>query len=104
MRILLIDDVRLPSYVQGTYGIDLEATAEWHVAKNYEEGVSLLRQGGWDMLCLDHDLGNETAKTGYDVMCFLEENTQYLPKEIFIVSANPVGRKRMQQVIDKLYG
>lgn len=56
------------------------------------------------MLCLDHDLGNATEKTGYDVICFLEENTHFLPKEIFLVTSNPVGRQRMQQVIDKLYG
>lgn len=46
MRILLIDDIRLPSYVKGTYGIDLDAVAEWHVAKNYDEGVFRLKEGG----------------------------------------------------------
>ena len=36
-------------------------------------------------------------------MCWLEENPKYLPGEIKCVSANPVGVKRIEQVIDKLY-
>ena|ERR1700749_3668811 len=99
MRILLIDDIRLPSYIESTYGIE----GEYTVAKDYEAGIECLKNGQYDMLCLDHDLGNADAKTGYDVMCFLEENPQYLPKGIFIVSANPIGSKNMQVVIDKLY-
>lgn len=99
MRILLIDDIRLPQYIASTYGIE----GEYTIAKDYEAGITRLKEGNWDILCLDHDLGHATAKTGYDVMCFLEENSHYLPKEIFIVSANPVGRKNMQIVIDKLY-
>lgn len=60
-------------------------------------------------LSLDHDLGEPEAGTGYDVVCFLEEmkytNENFpMPFEIYVHSANPVGRKRMLQVINKLYG
>lgn len=98
MKVLLIDDVRLPSYIASTYGIDVT-----DVAKNYEQGIEKLKEGGWDLLCLDHDLGGIDSETGYDVMCFLEENQQYLPKDILFVTANPVGRKNMLMVYRKLY-
>jgi len=58
-------------------------------------------------LYLDHDLASfegDKEKTGYDVICWLEENTEYLPIHgIYCVSSNPVGRSRINQVIDKLY-
>jgi hypothetical protein len=102
-RVLLIDDVRtevnLPQHAQS---IDM-------IARNYWAGIdALLYLPKWDLLLLDHDLssfnpGDGKERTGYDIMCWLEEFTAYLPGEIEIVSANPVGRKRMQLVIEKLY-
>ena len=94
MRILLIDDVR-----------NLEADV---IARNYNEGIKQLKfNGGWDLLMLDHDLAsfdiNNKETTGYDIMCWLEENNEFLPKKIICVSANPVGRDRINVVIDKLY-
>lgn len=94
MKILLIDDIR-----------NLPATK---VARDYFSGVEALETSEWDVLLLDHDLAcyDEDGKewTGYDVMCWLEEHPEHLPKqEIKIVSSNPVGRDRMQSVIDKLY-
>lgn len=92
MRTLLIDDLR-----------SIPATI---VTRTYEDGVKALTLGGpFDILYLDHDLGDEGTpeRTGYTIMCFLEANPEYLPKEIVIVSSNPVGRQKMQVVIDKLY-
>ena len=94
MRILLIDDTR-----------NLEASI---IARNYQEGlIQLTENGPWDLLLLDHDLAsfdeNGKEKTGYDIMCFLEEKQEYLPKDISCVSANPVGKKRIEDVIRKLY-
>ena len=77
------------------------------VARNYHQGIVALKQEKWDLLLLDHDLGDfnhGVEKTGYDIMLFLEENPQHLPGKIEIVSSNPIGRQRMQVVIDKLYG
>ena len=98
MRILLIDDVRTFTVVDA-------------IARNYNEGIRQLeRNGPWDEVYLDHDLGDASFceersryMTGYDVMCWLEANPGHLPKEIILVTDNPVGRTRMQQVIDKLY-
>lgn len=94
MKTLLIDDIRT-----------LKAD---RIARTYDEGIAALEEEQWDILLLDHDLGcfdaNGREYTGYDILCWLEENTYFLPTcGIRIVSANPVGRQRMQQVIDKLY-
>ena len=93
MRVLLIDDVR-----------NLEADV---IARNYSEGIRQLELNGpWDLLLLDHDLASfidGDEKTGYHVMCWLEEYTQYLPKKIECVSANPVGRAKIESVINILY-
>lgn len=103
MRILLIDDTREESAPNIKRRLDL-------IARNYWTGIdSLTKMGPWDLLLLDHDLSSydpadsRIEYTGYSIMCFLEANPEFLPKRIEIVSSNPVGRKRMQMVIDKLY-
>jgi len=93
-KILLIDDQR-------------NLTADY-TARTYDEGIDqLMHHGPWSLLLLDHDLAsygaNGVEKTGYDVMCFLEEFPEYLPGEIRCVSDNPVGRRRIGVVINKLY-
>lgn len=95
IKTLLIDDMR-----------NLKAD---RVARTFDEGITALQEEVWDVLLLDHDLGcfdsDGKEYTGYDIMCWLEENPEFLPVcDIRIVSSNPVGRQRMQQVIDKLYG
>jgi hypothetical protein len=95
MRTLAIDDSReLP-----------EASV---LARNFNEGIRQLELNGpWDLLLLDHDLASfdndGKEKTGYDIMCWLEENLQFLPKKIECVSANPVGRSRITLLITSLY-
>lgn len=78
------------------------------IARTFFEGVELLENNKWDELLLDHDLGpdsiiGEVEFTGYDIMCWLEEHPEYIPKKITCISANPIGRKRIEQVIQKLY-
>ena len=104
MRVLLIDDKRSNS----DPGCE-DATV---IARNYWEGlIMLLNHGPWDKLLIDHDLGDfdndGNERTGYDIMCQLEEEVMLydqtkLPKVIQCVSSNGPGRKRIQQVIDKL--
>jgi len=103
MKILLIDDLRTNEFIEANYGAKVT-----HVARTFSEGINALKfEGPFDLLLLDHDLasfdeeGNEL--TGYKVMLFLEENTHLLPKEIVLVTSNPVGRAKMKTVIDKLY-
>ena len=97
MRVLLIDDER-----------NLKADV---IARTYREGIEALKKETFDLLLLDHDIGciymDENGwlheDTEYDIMCFLEENLEYLPKKIECVSSNPSGRMRIEQVIYKLY-
>jgi hypothetical protein len=114
MRVLLIDDFRY-------FNCD-------KTARNYDDGIKYLQQEIWDEVLLDHDLGAckqctedgihigdmktpETtfynscphAKTGYDILCWLENNKQFLPKKITLVTANPVGRKNMESILIKLF-
>lgn len=98
-RILGIDDCRELSYCQV-------------LCRTYKDGVAALQHmGPWDELHLDHDLGAIEPQfnqhggeyTGYSILCFLEENPQFLPKKVVLVTGNPSGRVRMEQLLKKLY-
>lgn len=90
MRVLVIDDLPDTKDV-GRYD---------QIALNYNEAIEHLRSEAWDIVWIDHDLGE--GKTGYDVMCWIEEHPEFMPREIRITTRNPVGRKRMMQVLAKL--
>lgn len=85
-RHLLIDDMR-----------NIKAD---DIARTYQEGIEFLSKNKYSHLWLDHDLGEE--KTGYDIMCWLEEHQENLPDKIICISSNPVGRERINVVIKKL--
>lgn len=73
-------------------------------ARNFHDGLAALQEDSWDLLLLDHDLGhfeNGREFTGYDVLLWLKENPQHLPKRIQVVSLNPVGRNRMVDFIKR---
>jgi hypothetical protein len=117
---LWLDDVREP-WKHGYIG------AEW--AKTYDEAIARLQEGDVTFASLDHDIGAcddcvrdllhvgdmqtpETtfynrcphAKSGYDVVCWMEENNVWPVDGVVVHSMNPVGRLRMKQVIDRHYG
>ena len=103
MKSLLIDDQRSAEYVEATWGLKPDM-----IARTFADGINALkREGPFDTLFLDHDLGcfdeEGDELTGYMIICFLEEHPEYLPKNIVLVTSNPVGRRKMQIVIDKLY-
>lgn len=107
MKVLLIDDMRDLENVMPSYSKYKDFTGI--TARSYDVGIAELKSNSpFDVLFLDHDLASYDEagreKTGYDIMCFLEANLELLPKEIVLVTSNPVGRQRMQAVIDKLYG
>ena len=102
MMMLWLDDFRNPA----AHGYFL---ARW--AKTYEEAIDLLDTGEITFASLDHDLGWESTlglttreKTGYDVICFIEEHNLWPIDGIAVHSSNPVGRERMNQVIYNHYG
>ena len=91
-RTLLIDDVRTMAVTK--------------IARTFDAGMDALRnEAPWDVLYLDHDLGEfDERKTGYDILSWLENNPEFLPKEIILVTQNPVGKIKMRAVIKRLYG
>ena len=75
-----------------------EAPPGWQRVYWPAEAIALLAQGGVTDLSLDHDLGDDTRGTGYDVLLWIEEAVVlrgFVPPSILIHSANPVGRERM---------
>lgn len=128
---LWLDDLRNPSntlYIKANRQLQSYGNHGWTWAKTYDETIDLLKTGEVKFASLDHDIGAcqdctnnlrhigdmktpETtffntcnhAKTGYDVVCWMEENNVWPEEGVQVHSQNPVGRARMQQVIDKHY-
>jgi len=90
MHILLIDDLR-----------NLEMATK--TVRTFEEGIDALQERIWEILYLDHDLGQPEPKNGYQILCWLEEHFEHCPRAIVLVTANPVGRKKMEMVLKKLF-
>ena len=70
------------------------------------EVLSLMDTYLVEEISLDHDLGDDSRGTGYDVLLRMEEMSRfgqlkYLPK-ITIHSANPVGKQKMLIAINKI--
>lgn len=77
----------------------------WVRVKTAFEAIVALRRWEWEVISLDHDLG-ENSDTGYSVLLYIEaevyRNPNFKCPEIRIHSANPVGRKRMLQAIESI--
>lgn len=101
---LWLDDVRPCPFI-----------GNWKIAKNYDEAIKILSENEIDEAWLDHDLAEDhytmnndpdytsPNKTGYDVVLWMKENNKW-PKEVCMVhSLNPIGSKRMCEVIAQHY-
>jgi CheY-like chemotaxis protein len=67
-----------------------------------QEAIKLLESASYDLILLDHDLGNtEMAPSdefsGFAVAEYIAQNN--LNSDVIIHSCNPVGAARMQQVL-----
>jgi hypothetical protein len=96
---LWLDDIRDPMH----YGY-----IGWHWVKTADEAIAALATGEVDQCSLDHDLdmsatiGREpTEKTGYDVVCWMEETGNWPKQKPRVHSMNPVGAARMRQAIER---
>lgn len=65
------------------------------VARTFDDAFGLLMRFSYDALYLDHDLGDDLGRTGYDLLCDLIEADR-LPPRVECISWNPVGRKRIE--------
>lgn len=64
-----------------------------------DEAIALLKTGSVEEISLDHDLGDDSRGTGYDVIVWIEEAvalTKFSPPRITIHSANPSAADRMK--------
>jgi hypothetical protein len=93
MKKLYLDDVR-------------DTPKEWDRAYTAQECVNLLATQQYDVVSLDHDLG-DAQPTGYDVLVWLEEvvhkHRNFKIPTVFIHSDNPVGRERMVAALEKIW-
>ena len=67
-----------------------------------EEAIALLETGRVDEISLDHDLGDDSRGTGYDVIVWIEEavvTKNFRPPRILAHTANPSARSRMEAAI-----
>lgn len=80
---LLIDDER---------NLNTEA-----IARTPAAGKKLLGLGGWDCLCLDHDLA--ASESGYDILIWALE-LDLVPAKVQLVTSNPVGRSNMKAALE----
>jgi len=95
MKILLIDDAKKPDNLidpNSEYSDSFEQVKEniISVARTGEEGIKLLECFKYDLLLLDHDLGE--GMNGMAVIRWLEDYPQHLPPKVYLVTLNmPMG-------------
>jgi hypothetical protein len=78
------------------------APAGWQHVRTAAEAIAALRAGGVVEISLDHDLGEDSAGTGYDVACAIEREAAeggLAGLRWRIHSANPVGRAKMEAAL-----
>ena len=97
MRVLILEDngERVLQFMRNL----MEHTVV--ITTNSSECISLLQNGVWDVLYLDHDLGGQQMVesglgTGQEVTKWLKENSDFKPKAVILHSANPDGVKAMR--------
>lgn len=90
---LWLDDIRDPVRF-GRIG--------WTWVKNYDEAVAAFRRYHVVEASLDHDLTltqsfgmPDKEKTGYDVVCWMEEHGVMPEQGVTVHSSNPSGAQRM---------
>lgn len=94
-KLLWLDDFRRPEdFINGEYDIT------W--VKNYEEFCKYINANGLpDIICFDHDLGEE--KSGYDcakfVVTYCQAHQLDIP-EFEIQSSNVVGKENIRGVLN----
>ena len=86
---------------------------EW--VKTADEAIAALKTGRVEFFSADHDLAEEhyadmdrstgfKEKTGYEVVCWMEQYDVWPPLGVAVHSFNPSGRARMLAAIERVYG
>jgi hypothetical protein len=98
-KILWLDDFRDPKYFCTLAPLNNQYKIIW--VKSYKEFCDNITECGLpDIICFDHDLGEE--KTGYDcakfVVSYCQEHNLDIPK-FDIQSSNIVGKENIRSVL-----
>lgn len=93
MRVLVIDDLRSVTK-------DYEPV---EYARTPKEGILRLDEGGWDLVCLDHDMGWDFVDGPLEIWpCieFIEENAgDFKDTTFYVITSSPVGGDRMEAAL-----
>lgn len=97
---LWVDDLRNPPQ---------HSVESYDIARTYNQAIDFLLAKTYEYIYLDHDLGDYSGPdgremTGYDVLMWIVEKKQdgfVAPTRYEILTANPVGRKRFEGVIER---
>ena len=73
--------------------------------KTAKDAIEQLNKGNWDVLFLDHDLGDEVyvapeeENTGSGVARWLEKHKDKIPRLVIIHSLNPTGQEYIKAIL-----
>lgn len=83
------------------------APAGWIAARWPEEAIAHLQTALVEALSLDHDLGDDSRGTGYDVLLWIEKAVALRgfnpPSIIAVHSANPSARQKMEMAVNNIH-
>jgi hypothetical protein len=84
-----------------------DAPDGWTTARTFEEAMQHIASGKVTELSLDHDLGEEGAETGYDILRMIERAMVQVgftpPPDIKIHTANPAGYHNMKLALESIH-
>lgn len=78
----------------------------WILVRWPQEAIDLLKTNQVEVISLDHDLGDDSIGTGYDVILWIEEQValgKMIPPKIEVHSANISARKKMIAGIQSIH-
>ena len=78
----------------------------WTLVRWPQEAIDILKTGDVEIISLDHDLGDDTIGTGYDVILWIEEQVamnNMAPPIIKVHSSNTSARLKMLAGIESIY-
>lgn len=101
---IMLDDERTPSFLNWS-----KEDGPIVVVRDFNQFKAAIKKHASNIgiISFDHDLGLD-SKSGYDCITWLESQIHFgnvpLPPILEVHSMNPIGRIRIQQVINKLRG
>lgn len=71
------------------------------IARNYDQAINFLQNNTYDLVCFDHDLG-ENQKTGMDIAKWVVQNIK-TPFLVYSHSANKPGRENIESLLNQYF-